>query len=178
MGVAQLVFRKGNFIGEIELDVIVNETTQSSATITSNPVENGADVNDHIIINPMTFSMSGIVSDTKVNIIGGEIGISQLSSGDTFTKNDTPSKEAWEELLELQASRIPFTLITNLKDYDNVVIENLAVTQNKDSSNALNFTANMKEIIFVGSEVLTVEQFDTQDTADKALPSTDGGLKQ
>ena len=44
MGIAQLIFSKGNFIGEIELDVIVSESAQSSATITSNHVENGADV--------------------------------------------------------------------------------------------------------------------------------------
>jgi len=178
MGIAQLFFRKDNLIGEIKLDVIVEESAQSSSTITSNPVENGADVNDHIIINPMTFSMTGIVSDTKVQILGGFSALGQIASGNAFTKADTPSKDAWESLLELQAERIPFTLVTNLKDYDNVVIENLSTSQNKDSSNSLNFTANMKEIIFVGPQELTAEQFDNAITADKAVPDIDGGLKQ
>jgi Dit-like phage tail protein len=178
MGIAQLIFRKGNFIGEIELDVIVDESTNSSTTITSNPVENGADVNDHIIINPMTFSMSGIVSDTKVGILGGLGALEQITSGNAFTKDDTPSKEAWEELLELQANRTPFTLVTNLKEYDNVVIESLSTSQNKDTSNSLHFTANMKEIIFVGSDILTADQFSDETTSDKAIPDTDGGLKQ
>ena len=178
MGISQLIFRKGNFIGEIELDVIVNESAQSSATITANPVENGADVNDHIIINPMTFSMVGIVSDTKVQILGGLGTLNQVISGDAFTKDDTPSKEAWGLLLELQAERIPFTLVTNLREYENVVIENLSESQDKDTSNSLTFTANMKEIIFVGVQDVTAEQFDDQDTADKSLPDTDGGIKQ
>ena len=178
MGISQLIFRKGNFLGTIELDVIVNESAQSSATITANPVENGADVNDHIIINPMTFSMTGIISDTKVQILGGFTAAQQITSGDAFTKDDTPSKDAWESLLELQAERIPFTLVTNLKEYDNVVIENLSTSQDKDTSNALIFTANMKEIIFVGIQDITEEQFDDVDTADKALPDTDGGIKQ
>jgi len=178
MGIAQLIFRKGNFLGEIELDVIVSESAQASATITANPVENGADVNDHIIINPMTFSMTGVVSDSKVAILGGINTIEQIASGNAFTKEDTPSKEAWELLLELQAERIPFTLITNLREYENVVIENLSTSQDKDTSNALIFTANMKEIIFVGSQALTAEQFDNQNTADKAVPNVDGGLKQ
>lgn len=178
MGIAQLFFRKDNFIAEIKLDVIVEESVQSSTTITSNPVENGADVNDHIIINPLTFSMQGIVSDTKVGILGGLNAVGQLLSGDAFTKENTPSKDAWESLLELQADRTPFTLVTNLKDYENVVIENISTSQNKDTSNALIFTANMREIIFVGSQALTAEQFDNETTADKALPNTDGGLKQ
>jgi len=178
MGIAQLIFRKGNFIGEIELDVIVNESAQASATITSNPVENGADVNDHIIINPMTFSMTGIVSDTKVSILGGLTALGQIASGDAFTKESTPSKDAWESLLELQAERIPFTLITNLKEYENIVIESLSTSQDKDTSNALTFTAGMTEIIFVGTQAISAEQFDNQDTADKALTNIDGGIKQ
>lgn len=171
MSISQLIFKKGNFIGEIELDVIISESVQTSSTITTNPVENGADVNDHIIINPMTFSMSGIVSDTKVGILGG------LNTIESFTRQTSPSQDAWEELLELQANRVPFTLVTNLKSYDNIVIENLSVTQDKDSSNSLNFTANLKEIIFVGSAVLSAAQFADQDIADQAIANIEGGLK-
>lgn len=171
MGISQLIFKKGNFIEEIELDIIVSESTNTSSTVTSNPVENGSDVNDNIIINPMTFSISGIVSDTKVAPFGG------LNTLESFASESTPSKDAWEDLLELQANRVPFTLITNLKAYDNVVLENLATTQDKETSNSLNFTANLVEIIFVGSEVLTAEKFNEQDTADQTVPNTEGGLK-
>jgi len=177
MGIAQLIFRKGNFIEEIELDVIVSESAQTNSTITSNPVENGADVNDHIIIEPMTFAISGIVSDTKVTPFGGLIAVEQIASANAFTKLSTPSKEAWEELLELQADRVPFTLLTNLKAYDNVVIENLAEAQDKETSNSLHFTANLREIIFVGSQVLTAEQFNESSIADQTVPNIEGGLK-
>lgn len=177
MGISQLIFKKGNFIDTIELDVIINETTNTSSMITSNPVENGSDVNDNIIINPMTFSITGIISDTKVAPLGGLNTINQISSRDAFTKASSPSKESWEELLELQANRTPFTLVTNLKAYDNVVIESLATTQDKDTSNSLHFTANLKEIIFVGSQVLTAEQFNEEDTADQTIPNIEGGLK-
>lgn len=168
MGISQLIYKKGNFINEIELDVIISESAQTSSIITSNPIENGADVNDHIIINPMTFNISGIVSDTKLSLI---------STIAEFTKESSPSVEAWEELLELQANKIPFTLVTNLKAYDNVVLENLAETQDKNTSNSLHFTANLKEIIFVGSQVLTAEQFNEQGVADQTTPTTEGGLK-
>jgi len=171
MSISQLIFRKGNFIEEIELDIIVNESAQTNSTITSNPIENGADVNDHIIINPMTFSITGIVSNTKVSILGG------LNTLESFASDSTPSADAWEDLLELQTSRTPFTLITNLKAYDNVVIENLSESQDKDTSNSLHFTANLREIIFVGSEVLTAEQFNEANTADQTVPNTEGGLK-
>ena len=177
MGISQLIFRKGNFIEEIELDVIVSEGAQTNSTITSNPVENGADVNDHVIIEAMTFSISGIVSDTKVTPLGGLIAVEQIASGSAFTKLSTPSKEAWELLLELQADRTPFTLVTNLKAYDNVLLENLQESQNKDTSNSLHFTANLKEIIFVGSQVLTADQFNESSIADQTIPNVEGGQK-
>jgi len=177
MGISQLIFKKGNFIDEVELDVIVSESVNTSSTITSNPVENGSDVNDNIVINPMTFSISGIISDTKVAPLGGLNTLEQIASGNAFTKQSTPSKEGWELLLELQADRIPFTLVTNLKAYDNVVLENLSAAQDKDTSNSLHFTANLKEIIFVGSQVLTAEQFNEDNVADQTTPTTEGGLK-
>jgi len=177
MGISQLIFKKGNFIGEIELDVTVSESASSSSSITSNPVENGADVNDHIIINPMTYTIVGVVSNTKVSTLGGLNTIEQLSTGNVFTKQSTPSSEAWDELLELQADRIPFTLVTNLKAYDNVVIENLNTSQDKDTSNSLHFTANLREIIFVGSQLLTTEQFNEARIADQTIPNIEAGLK-
>ena len=177
MGIAQLIFKKGNFIGEIKLDIIVSETTNTSSTITSNPVENGSDVNDNIIINPMSFTINGVVSDNKVYPFGGFNKSSKILAGVDFSNVSTPSKEAWEELLELQASRVPFSLVTNLKKYSNVVIESLSTTQDKDTSNSLHFVANLKEIILVGSKIITAEQFNESSVADMAVANIDGGFK-
>lgn len=175
MGLLNLIFKKDNFIGtidlEVELDVIISEGVSTSSTITQNPVEQGADVSDHIIINPLSFAMSGIVSDTPVKFLGG------LSSGLSLLSGETPSVKAWDKLLQLQASREPFTLVTNLKEYDNVVIETLSTTQDKDTSKMLNFSATMKEIILVGTQEISEVQFDEQDTADGMIATIDEGFK-
>ena len=168
MAIAQLFFKKGNFIGSIELDVILSEGAAATARITKNPVENGADINDHIIIDPMTFTMQGVVSDIKINIAASVL---------TFAQSNIPSREAWEQLLELQASRIPFELVTNLKTYPNIVIQSITEVQDKDTSNALFFSATLTEIILVGETVPTAEQFNDQDTADMAIASVAGGQK-
>jgi hypothetical protein len=171
MAISQLVFRKGNFIGEIELDVNISESAQTNSIITSNPVESGAEVNDHIIITPKTFQISGVVSNTKVAPLGG------LSNILSFTESSSSSSEAWDALIALQEERLPFTLITNLRLYENVVIEGLSTSQDKDTSNALYFTANMKEIIFADTGELSAEQFQDEDTSDKTVPNVEGGLK-
>lgn len=173
MTVAQLVFKKGNFINTVELDIIVSEGAVTTARVTENPVEFGANVNDHIIIEPMTFSVAGIVS----NISAGTLG--QISTiPNAFSQSTSRAKEAWDALLELQVNRRPFLLVQGLKEYNNVIILSLSEAQDKDTANGLFFTATMKEIIFIGSEIVTADQFDDPDISDKMVPATSGGLKQ
>lgn len=173
MSIAQLFFRKGNYINTIQLDIIIREGATATARVTENPVEFGANVNDHIIIEPMTFSVSGVVSNIS-STVAGVITTTQ----NIFSASSAKAKEAWEALLELQASKIPFTLVQGLKEYENVVILSLSEQQDKDTSNGLFFTATLKEIIFVGTQSITTEQFNDQDTSDRTIPTTEGGLKQ
>lgn len=173
MSIAQLFFRKGNFISTVELDIIIKESATSTVRITDNPVEYGANMNDHIIVEPMTFSTEGVVSNISSNTIGQ---VTQLPT--VFNQDNTKAKEAWETLLELQVNRIPFTLVQGLKEYENIVILSLTENQEKNTANGLFFTASMKEFIFVGIETITEEQFNDPDIADKMIPAISGGLKQ
>lgn len=166
MAIAQLLFKKGNFISTVELDIIINEGASATSRLTENPVENGANVNDHIIIEPMTFTTEGMVSNISSDVIG------------QFSQNSNKAQEAWSDLLELQINRQPFTLIQGLREYNNIVILSLAEQQDKDTANGLFFTATMKELIFVGSEIITPDQFDDSNISDKMIPATSGGLKQ
>ena len=129
-------------------------------------------MNDHIITEPMTFTVSGVVSNISSNKIGQFLRVPSI-----FSKNTSKSKEAWEELLELQINKTPFTLVQGLKEYRNVVILSLTESQDKDTSKGLFFTATMKEIIFAGAEIITEEQFNNTNIADKMVPAISGGLK-
>ena len=173
MSIAQIFFRKGNFISTIELDIIISEGTVATSRITQNPVEKGADVNDHRIVEPMTFTVAGVVSNISSNTIGQFLRVPTI-----FNQNNAKSKEAWEALLELQATGTGFTLVQNLKTYDNVFILSLSERQDTDTSNGLFFTATMKEIIFPGVEVITTDQFNDSSIADKMIGAVKGGLKQ
>ena len=173
MSIAQLFFKKGNFISTIELDIIISESATATVRVTENPVENGANVNDHIIIEPLTFTTAGVVSNISSSTIGQFTRIPTI-----FSQNTAKSKEAWEALLELQINRTPFTLVQGLKEYNNIVLISLTESQDKDSANGLFFTATMKEIIFVGIKAITAEQFNEPPIADKMIPVIKGGLKQ
>lgn len=175
MAITQLFFRKGNFIGNIELDVIIEESASASARVTTNPVEKGADINDHVIVDPMTFSMVGVVSDSKVNVLDN-VGVA-LNPG-TYTGGNRPSKDAWDELLELHANRLPITLEQNLRSYENVVLLSLSERQDKNTSRGLFFTASFQVLNLVGESAIDIQQFNDVDTADMSIPNIAGGLKQ
>lgn len=173
MGIAQLIRRKKNLIDTIVLDVVIVEGAVATARLTENPVEEGANVNDHIIIEPMTFYTEGIVSNISSSFIG------QFAAFKTsLTQDLTKAQTAWDELLKLRRDRIPFTLIQGLATYENVVILSIKQDTNKDTANGLFFTAIYKEFVFVGSTLATEDQFSDEDTADKTVPTVEGGLKQ
>lgn len=179
MAITQLFFQKGNFINTIQLDVIIEESASATAVITSNPVEQGADINDHVIVQPMTFSMVGVVSDLKIGV-ASRVGLIQEAtiSGTSYTQLTRPSKDAWADLLALHANKLPFTLVQNLKEYENALMETLFERQDKDTSKGLFFTATFKILNLVGENAVNVQQYNESDTADRSTPNVRGGLKQ
>lgn len=170
MAVIQLLFRKGSALASVELDAVIREGATASSRITDNPVEQGANMNDHIIIEPMTFTMEGVVSNIASNAFAAVTGL--------FTDGNQKAQATWNDLLKLQIDRTPFTLNQGLKSYPNVVIISLSTSQDVNTSNSLFFTANLKEFIFVGTETITTEQFTEPSIADKMIETVTGGLKQ
>lgn len=167
MAITQLLFGAGNFLGDVEFDVVVSEGASASARLTKNPVENGADMNDHIIIDPMTYTVTGVATDTRSNILD--------SPSAAFGQRK--SEAIWGELLQLMIDKTPFTLVQGLKSYDNVVLTSLSESQDKDTSNGLFFTAGLSEVILVGTGAPPTTTFSDKDTSDSMVPATDGGLK-
>ncbi len=175
MAITKLFFRKENKIADIVLDVVIEESASASARMTSNPVEKGADINDHIIVDPMTFTMSGLVTDAVSNAVDG---IQGLTGTGVYTGKTSPSKDKWNDLLKLHAEREPFTLEQGLRSYENVVLLSLSESQNKDTSKALFFTATFQVLNLVGQSAVVSQQFNSSDVAAMAEPDVLGGLKR
>lgn len=173
MALTQLFFKKGNYLENIRLDVIIKESATASVRVTENPVENAANINDHVIVNPSMFTMDGVVSDISSTFTGAI-----PTAINTFTKNTKRSKEAWNALLELLTNKTVFSLVQNLRTYENVVLMSLSESQDKDTSNGLFFSSTLKEIIVVGAQTVTEDNFNDSNISDKMVPTTQGGLKQ
>lgn len=118
--------------GSVTFDTVTVEEHRYASRATQYPVEFGTIISDHIIKEPDVVSISGIVSDTPLNIFP------------SFNR----SVAAFNQLVELHARRLPVTLVTGIKVYTNMAIILLDVPRNVKTGQTLTFNIEFQKIIF------------------------------
>lgn len=111
-------------IGPVKIDVVIAEDHTSEIEITSNPIENGSEVNDHAYLAPKQVSF--------------EIASSEAAA-------------TYQALVRFQESRVPFTLVTGLMLYRNMLIKSISAKRDKRTSRILGGTIQMQEVIIVST---------------------------
>ncbi len=76
--------------------------------------------------------------------------------------NRTP-KEAWAYLEELLILRRPFSIVTSLQNYTNMIITSLSAPRSATDGESLMFSAQLKEIRIVKSSVVKIPAFKIAD---------------
>ncbi len=155
MPLASLFFgQQRSEIGSIVVDAVIREVHENTSQVTENPVEEGADVTDHVRIMPKMLTMDCVISDTPLSLsvirnISGAVGsVTELISGRTL------SKDAYDKLVEIQELREPITVVTGLKAYENMVLERLTTPRDSRTSNAIHFTARFKEVVVARTKTI------------------------
>ena len=188
--------------GTFSLDINTVEQHTSKLRVTENPIENGANIADHAVLDPKEVTVNGLVVSYEVNtpsidrMLGydfpeyplpmevrtiTEQAEKQLrryyeSRNQTIEKTvnnivadflpdfQTPSfnnlssdriSDAYEKLLAIQRSGTPVTLQTNARQYKNMVITSVGLTQKQNTSGE--FTITFREVFIV--ETQTVNGF-------------------
>ena len=136
-------------IGGFEIDATLRELHESNCEITDDPIEDGADASDHVQLKPKTVTLEGVVTDTPISTIGITNVQGIMSSVNSILGKSSRSMDGYDILLALQSKKQPFDLVTGLKTYKNMLIEELSVQRTKDTGRAIDFTAKLKEIIIV-----------------------------
>jgi Dit-like phage tail protein len=163
MAFENLLIRKQNSIGIgdniVILDALVKETIQTKLQVTTHPVELGANITDHAIIQPKKYTLEGVVTDTpRLQDRLSRSIVDPVTSlfGSTTTKSSTRSLSAYKTLVRLQDSREPFDISTGYDIIRNVLIESLDSSRDKDTSRALFFTATLIQINIVETQITAV----------------------
>lgn len=150
MDVLSVLFnQRSRKIGLIIPDVVVSEKHQDALEITDHPVEIGAPVSDHAYKRPSEVTME----------IGFSGGGSLLDFADTSALGislGTSPKEIYQQILDLQASRVPFDVTTGKRQYSNMLIRAIDVTTDRTSENVLMCVLTLREVIISQTESITV----------------------
>ena len=129
-------------IGSLYFDAVIKTDHTSKLTMTDHPVEAGANITDHAYVEPSEISMEIGVSDSAFE--AGRFGAG------------TRSVTAFQELLKLQHSREPLTVVTRLNTYRNMLISSITAPDDFSTMHALKAVIMMREVMVVTAETVTV----------------------
>ena len=98
-------------------DAVISVDTDHTSTVTSHPVQSGANMSDHMYENPVTITMEIAMSDAMDSMVHGQ-----------WHNAGEKGVSAYRALRDLQKSRIPIDVLTRLDRYQNMVIQSIHVS--------------------------------------------------
>jgi hypothetical protein len=150
-----VLIRPARQIGDIKIQVVVNEQTTDTLTVTKQPVQQGASITDHAYLEPTAFAHTIYFSNNS------------------FTGGTALSK-IYEQLRELQASAEPFTIVTPKRIYKDMLMTSLGMTTDKQTENCLAIHAAYQQVILVPVLATTVPRIKQKNPASTGATQNGG----
>jgi len=125
-------------IDTIAVQVIVNEATTDTLTITKQPVQQGASIADHAFVNPVAFSHTIYFAAPSITDVGNTLA------------------SVYQKLIKLQKSLTTFSIITPKRTYKDMLMTSLGQTTDKLTENCLAIHASYEQVILVPISATTV----------------------
>lgn len=136
-------------IGLIVPSVVVSEKHNDTLEITEHPVETGAPVSDHAYKRPSEVVM-------EVGFAGGGSLLDFIDTSSLGLTLGLSPKETYQQILDLQSSRIPFDVVTGKRLYSNMLIRAIEVTTDRTSENVLMAVLTLREVIITQTQQISV----------------------
>jgi hypothetical protein len=143
-----------NQISTISVDATFEEKGTDLLQITDHPVEAGASISDHSFFRPAELTMHCGWSNANA-FFATSLGANQVFAGGSLIKTDYVSN-IYSQLLALQQSLQPFTVVTTIRSYKNMLMTSLTITRDQKTSQALMVTVSMRQIIIVNTASASV----------------------
>lgn len=147
---------------QIAFDACISEQHNSKATVTSHPIERGADVTDHVQQDPDGLVLNGIISDTPI-LLNVETDLEPSVPG---TDPQRRAHAAYKEFRRLKEAASLLEVTTELHDYADMVITAISVTRDKTKRFILDIGLTLTPIRKVKTE--SVDAPEPRDPVHKA----------
>ena len=131
-------------IGLIVPSVVISEKHSDTLEITEHPVEVGAAISDHAYRRPSEVVMQVGFAD------GGSL-LDLLDTTSFGLSAGLSPREVYQNLLDLQNSRVPFDVVTGKRLYSNMLIRAMEVTTERSTENVLSAVLTLREVIITST---------------------------
>lgn len=147
---------------ELEIDFVQGESHSWASEVTRYPIEQGGIVSDHILNQPKSLRISGVVGDSPMNLI--EV-LQQISK----PPKTVAAVKFFENLHEAQSV---VTISTRLRTYSSMVCTSIDLQRGQSAGNSFSFDVTFEEAKFINTIVSK-----TSKTVGAAVDAT-GALKK
>lgn len=144
-------------------DAVMRVDHVQDMRITEHPVQNGSSIVDHAYLMPARVAMEIGMSDAMARYQANQ-----------YTSAASKSVSAYQTLLYLQSLRVPITLTTRLKQYQNMEIESIRAADDNRTLHALKALVSFRQIILgtVTSAPQSARPDQTNSTPDGTVPTS------
>lgn len=111
-------------IGPVPVEVVMKESHKSTLGITELPIETGAKVTDHAYVEPKELE---------------------------YTIADGNAAATYNTLVQFQESRVPFTIVSGLFVYKDMLIKELSAERDTKNSRILSGSVSFRQVILVST---------------------------
>lgn len=129
------------------MQVVVDERTTDTLTVTKQPVQQGASITDNAYLEPTVFTSTAYFKDNTLSLSG-------LSN--SLTSPQTGLTKLYQALLDLQASFTPFNIVTPKRVYQNMLMTSLTQNTDKNTENCLSVAMSFQQVIIVSVSTVAV----------------------
>lgn len=162
MSLINLLVKRGPQLGSLQFDAVLSDDLDASVDIVQYPIETGTPIADHIIYQPIRYTMTGAVSNNplKVSITDFTGALTNLVDDNPFIaagaglfagwlsgSNETRSSTTLNTLLDFMYSGQVFTVDTGEITLNNMVIRRIGRSKDPENENGLIFVAELQQII-------------------------------
>lgn len=162
MSLINLLVKRGPQLGSLQFDAVLSDDLDASVDIVQYPIETGTPIADHIIYQPIRYTMTGAVSNNplKVSITDFTGTLTNLVDDNPFIatgaglfagwlsgSNETRSSTTLNTLLDFMYSGQVFTVDTGEITLNNMVIQRIGRSKDPENENGLIFVAELQQIV-------------------------------
>jgi len=159
-------------VGSLSLDATLDDSHEFANEVTSFPIEEGSDINDHIKKEPMTLSITGFITNSPIivvqnlnEIVSNEYNTSINTS--EVTRNNVAG--SFTELMKIMGENYPeqptsatvvinnprvIEVVTGLRVYSDMVMTRLSIKRTPSDGESLTFNASFRKIVKVKRELV------------------------